>query len=175
MPTVISDSSTLIHLGGIGRLALLRELCGQIIIPPAVWREVVEEGKGRAGAAEVETAQKAGWIVLLPPTNEPLAFSLKRDLDEGEAEAIALALEHQADLILLDESEMRERQPKGTVSLGCTQCHQGRTAVVAALPPISPARWMQQPCRSAPAPSVFRWGAAEGPHPADRSPGRSTG
>ena len=107
MPTVISDSSTLIHLGGIGRLALLRELYGQIIIPPAVWREVVEEGKGRAGAAEVETAQKSGWIVLLPPTNEPLAFSLKRDLDEGEAEAIALALEHQADLILLDESDAR--------------------------------------------------------------------
>lgn len=104
---VISDSSTLIHLSAIGRLALLRELYGQIIIPPAVWREVVDEGRGRAGAAEVRAARKSGWIALLPPSNEPLAYSLKRDLDEGEAEAIALALEHQADLILLDESDAR--------------------------------------------------------------------
>ena len=104
---VISDSSTLIHLSDIGRLGLLRELFGQITIPPAVWREVVEEGKGRAGAAEVEAARKSGWIVLLPPSNEPLSFSLKRDLDEGEAEVIALALEQRAGLILLDESDAR--------------------------------------------------------------------
>jgi hypothetical protein len=33
--------------------------------------------------------------------------SLKKDLDKGEAEAITLALESRADLILLDESEAR--------------------------------------------------------------------
>jgi len=40
--------------------------------------------------------------------NEPLVHLLKRDLDEGEAEAIALAVERQADLLLLDESDARE-------------------------------------------------------------------
>jgi hypothetical protein len=46
---VICDSSSLIHLAGIGRLGLLRELYGKLIVPAAVWREVVEEGKGRPG------------------------------------------------------------------------------------------------------------------------------
>jgi len=42
---VVSNSSTLIHLSAIGRLVLLKDFYGQIIIPPAVWKEVVEEGE----------------------------------------------------------------------------------------------------------------------------------
>lgn len=107
MPLVLSDSSTLIHLAAIGRLPLLREIYQKIAIPAAVWREVVEEGKRRAGAAEVEAARKSGWIEVLLPTNEPLVHLLKRDLDEGEAEVLALAIERQADLVLLDETDAR--------------------------------------------------------------------
>ena len=107
MPLVISDSSTLIHLADIGRLSLLKEFYGKIIIPPAVWREVVEEGKGRAGAAEVEEARRAKWIEVVLPVDEPFLRLLRRDLNEGEAEVIALALAQQADLVLLDESEAR--------------------------------------------------------------------
>lgn len=33
--------------------------------------------------------------------------SLKQDLDNGEAEVIALGIEHQAELVLLDETEAR--------------------------------------------------------------------
>ena len=62
MGLIISDSSTLIHLASIGRLALLKAFYGQVVVPPAVWREVVEQGKGRAGAGEVEQARQAGWI-----------------------------------------------------------------------------------------------------------------
>jgi uncharacterized protein len=51
---------------------------------------------------------QTGWIVMMPPTNEPLLRLLKRDLDEGESEAIALAIERQADLILLDETDARQ-------------------------------------------------------------------
>lgn len=107
MPLVISNSSTLIHLATIGRLALLKEFYGKITIPPAVWKEVVEEGKGRAGVTEVEEARQGGWIEVSSPTDELMLRLLKRDLDDGEAEVIALALEHQADLVLLDESEAR--------------------------------------------------------------------
>jgi len=107
MPLVISDSSTLIHLSVIGRLDLLKEFYGKITIPPAVWREVVEEGKGRAGAVEVEEARQAKWIEVMPPGDEPFLRLLRRDLNEGEAEVIALALAQQADLVLLDESEAR--------------------------------------------------------------------
>lgn len=49
MPTVVSNSSTLIHLAKIGLLDLLREQFGHVIVPEAVWREVVEEGAARGG------------------------------------------------------------------------------------------------------------------------------
>jgi predicted nucleic acid-binding protein len=54
MDSVVSDSSTLIHLAAIGRIALLKEFYGHVMVPPAGWREVVEQGAGRAGAVEVE-------------------------------------------------------------------------------------------------------------------------
>lgn len=107
MPLVLSDSSTLIHLTAIGRLALLKEIYQKITIPTAVWREVVEEGKRRAGAAEVEAARQLGWIEVMSPANKPLVHLLTRDLDEGEAEVLALAIERQADLVLLDETDAR--------------------------------------------------------------------
>ncbi len=56
---VVSNSSPLITLAKIGKLNILKELFGQIIIPKAVWVEVVEKGRGKPGAEEVE---KASWI-----------------------------------------------------------------------------------------------------------------
>lgn len=108
MGLVISDSSTLIHLASIGRLALLKAFYSQIVVPPAVWREVVEQGKGRAGAGEVEQARRAGWIKVVAPVDEVLLQLLVRELDDGESEVIALAVERQASLVLLDESEARD-------------------------------------------------------------------
>jgi predicted nucleic acid-binding protein/dienelactone hydrolase len=104
---VVCDSSTLIHLSAIGRLHLLKDLYGTLTIPAAVWREVVEEGSGRSGVAEVAVARRDGWIEILSATNEPLLRSLKHELDEGEAEVIALAIEKEANLVILDESEAR--------------------------------------------------------------------
>jgi len=108
MVSVISDSSTLIHLAAIDRLDLLQTFFQRVTIPPAVWREVVEEGGGRAGAAEVAQARQAGWISLAEPTDSALLRLLKRDLDDGEAEAISLSLEQGAALLLVDETDARE-------------------------------------------------------------------
>jgi predicted nucleic acid-binding protein len=104
---VVSDTSTLIHLAAIGRLDLLRELYEHITVPSSVWREVVEQGEGRAGAVEVERARQVGWIGVETPTDTALLRLLKRDLDDGESEVIALAYERQASLVLLDESDAR--------------------------------------------------------------------
>ena len=104
---VISDSSTLIHLAAIGRLGLLKEFYGRITVPPLVWREVVEQGGGRAGAVEVEQARQAGWIEVLAVADAGMLQLLRRDLDDGESEVIALAVEQRADLVLLDESDAR--------------------------------------------------------------------
>ena len=103
----ISDASTLIHLAKINRLALLKEFFECLTIPPAVWREVVEQGKGRSGVIEVEQARQAGWIAIVTPVDRALLKLLQRDLDDVESEVIALAIELDAKLLLLDESDAR--------------------------------------------------------------------
>jgi len=104
---VIGDSSTLIHLSAIGRFALLKDLYGRLTVTPAVWREVVDQGKGRTGVADLEAAREHGWLEVRMPANQPLVHSLRHELDEGEAEVIALAVEHPGSLALLDESDAR--------------------------------------------------------------------
>lgn len=108
MAGTISNSSTLIHLAAIGHINLLCRFYDEILVPPAVWEEVVEKGQGRAGAKEVEKAADAGWLKVKGAKNKELIRSLKRELDKGEAETIALALEQKADIILLDESYARK-------------------------------------------------------------------
>ena len=51
MPEAISDSSTLIHTARIGRLGILKNFYDLILITPGVWKEVVEEGRGRSCAS----------------------------------------------------------------------------------------------------------------------------
>jgi len=103
---VISDSSVLIGLSSIDQLHLLKELLhDEIFIPGAVWHEVVETGAGRPGAKCIESA---GWITVRQVIETDLLCLLKNDLDSGEAEAIALAKEIHAELILLDERAARK-------------------------------------------------------------------
>ncbi len=102
---VISNSSPLINLSIIGRLNLLERKFSEIIIPEAVWREVVVDGVGKPGAKEVE---QAGWIKVHDVKDRKLVISLKQYLDDGESEAIALALEMGAGLVLLDERDARD-------------------------------------------------------------------
>lgn len=51
---------------------------------------------------------QAGWISVAEPTDTALLRLLKRDLDDGEAEAIALSVEQEEALLLLDEADGRE-------------------------------------------------------------------
>jgi len=103
--TVVSNASPLINLARIGQLDLLRQVYGEVWIPEAVRREVVEEGAGQPGAQEVQAAK---WIKTQTITNGPLVQALRQELDAGEAEAIVLALETSADVLLMDERLGRE-------------------------------------------------------------------
>jgi predicted nucleic acid-binding protein len=107
MPEVVCDSSTLIHLARINRIILLRDFHGKIILSPAVWKEVVDEGQGRPGSSELKVARDSGWIEVIAPENKPLIQMLERELHKGESETIALAAEMYADLVFLDESDAR--------------------------------------------------------------------
>lgn len=100
----MSNSSILIALSTIGQLSLLNHRFPDgILVPQAVWREVVETGN-RPGAQEVASAL---WVTVYEVTNKPLISLLRLELDEGEAEAIALSCEQPAETILLDEKNAR--------------------------------------------------------------------
>lgn len=101
---VVSNTSPIINLAAVGQLDLLRQLYGKVIIPQAVYHEIAVLGTGQPGAMEVQTL---GWIETKPVRNRTLAMALQAELDEGEAETIALALELQANLLLLDERRGR--------------------------------------------------------------------
>jgi len=103
--SVVSNASPLINLARIGRLELLPQLYGELIVPEAVWHEVVVEGAGQPGAEEIEAAS---WIQVQQTKNRELVLALRQELDAGEAEAIALALETEADFLLMDEHLGRE-------------------------------------------------------------------
>lgn len=99
---VVSDSSPLITLAAVGELDLLRGLFGEVLIPGAVWNEVVQAD--RPGAKAVTTAE---WIRTVPAPDDSFLLALRTELDTGEAEAIALAYELRADTLLLDERSAR--------------------------------------------------------------------
>jgi len=86
---------------------LLREFHREVLIPPAVLREVIEQGQGYPETPLIERAVQDGWLQQKPLQDENLASLLKLYLGAGEAEAIALAVQEQPDVLLLDDSEAR--------------------------------------------------------------------
>lgn len=97
---VVSDTSVLVNLAWLNQLDILPTLYGEVIIPTAVWEEVVISGADKVGSREIA---QATWVKHKSPTNTSLINSLRQTLDSGEAEGIALALELEADLLLIDE------------------------------------------------------------------------
>ncbi len=58
---VVANSTPLIELSKIRQLELLRDVYGSIIIPEEVYTEVVIDGAGESGAAEVAAAQESNY------------------------------------------------------------------------------------------------------------------
>jgi len=105
MPAV-SNTSPLLNLAIIGWLALLKEQFETIFIPPAV-REELRIESDLPGSKVIGEAIEAGWIQIEQVRDMAFVKVLRRELDKGESEAIALALQAQADWTLLDEKEGR--------------------------------------------------------------------
>ena len=104
---VVSDTSPITNLAAIGQLDLLQRLYTCIIIPIAVYNEMVTVGKPVPGAIEVQTLP---WIQTQVVADRQRVITIQEsqeNIDLGEAEAIALALELKADLLLMDERRGR--------------------------------------------------------------------
>lgn len=106
MPAV-SNTSPIFNLACIGRLDLLRTLFQETWIPSGVETELIQVPDA-AIRGRVEQARNAGWLKVRPTIEADLVKLLTVDLHQGEAEAIALALETKADWLLIDEKEGRE-------------------------------------------------------------------
>ena len=98
---VVSDTSPLSYLHQIGRLQVLSNLYGEVMMPPAVEKELRAAGEIHA---------KLDWTLLhvVAPRDREKIDELLADLDLGETEAIVLAQELRADLLLIDEASGRE-------------------------------------------------------------------
>lgn len=108
MPTAVSDSSVLIHLSAIGQFALLPVFFSEVRVPDAVWCEVVVQGRSYPVVKEMQSAVQQGWLKVVAPGNAPLVQTLRQNLHDGEAGAIALAVETSPDFLLMDETDGRE-------------------------------------------------------------------
>ena len=104
---VVSNASPLIALSTIDLLDTLAKLYGNIHIPQAVNKEVIAAGQGRPGSQEVATAQ---WIICHAVADQWSVAQLQAStgLDRGESEAIILANELNASLIILDDKDARQ-------------------------------------------------------------------
>jgi len=102
---VVCDSSPIIGLSAVGKLSFLQRLYGKILIPVSVAREITTGNSGQPGADEL---QSSDWITIQTVGDSVLLRALDGELDRGEAEAIALAVELRAELLLVDERRARK-------------------------------------------------------------------
>jgi predicted nucleic acid-binding protein len=101
---VVSDTSPVLNLARIGRLELLPSLYHQVLIPSAVFEELTASKTELPPAIDFASLP---WLIVATAKDQNRVRKLREDLDPGEAEAIVLAIENRADLLLVDERRGR--------------------------------------------------------------------
>ena len=101
---VVSDTSPILNLARIGRLELLESLFHQVLIPSAIHDELNASQRDLPPAIDFASET---WLVVATANDQKRVQELCANLDLGEAEAIVLALERGAELLLVDERRGR--------------------------------------------------------------------
>jgi predicted nucleic acid-binding protein len=113
---VISDTSPVRYLVLIGQVELLPALYTEVLIPQAVADELRQPATPELVRGWI--AHRPSWLRVVPPTAGPAPAS-PVDLDRGEHDAIVLALQLKADLVLMDEREgVEEARRLGLIVTG---------------------------------------------------------
>jgi predicted nucleic acid-binding protein len=99
---VVSDSSPVVALARIGRLELLPKLYQRVLIPTSVHRELT-----RPHRRFPLDPDSWPWLTVRA-VQDPGRVQELGHLDPGEAEAIVLAIEVNADVLLVDERKGRK-------------------------------------------------------------------
>ncbi|MBR2215536.1 MAG: DUF3368 domain-containing protein [Selenomonadaceae bacterium] len=101
MRKVVVNSSPLIALCGIGKLGLLREIYGEIAIPLAVYQEISAK---QDSLCKHYIDNAAEWVRICQIRNTLAKRLFKAKLHAGEVEAMILAQEQNADLLIIDDA-----------------------------------------------------------------------
>lgn len=114
--TVVADSGPLIALAKIEALHLLHELYGLVVTGPIVYTEAVTAGlaMNAADALALQGAYQKGTLTI----QTPLDVSLPRPdlLHEGETESVQLAIELEAEWLLMDDLRARRVAQRNLVA-----------------------------------------------------------
>lgn len=100
---IVCDTSPLLYLHQIKQLELLEKLSDRVLAPPGV---VSELEQGRAIGVDAPDPTKLDWIVVEGPASTD-ALRLVTDLGRGETEVLALALEREKAIAVLDDRVAR--------------------------------------------------------------------
>ena len=112
MPCVVADTSPLFYLAKLDRLTLLRELYQSVNVPEVVWRETLAATEKHPEILPTLTAARSdGWLIV-SRLHLPHALPGLGMLDAGEREAIELANELHADLLIVDDEAGRNAAAK---------------------------------------------------------------
>jgi hypothetical protein len=105
---VVSNTSPILNLAIIDQLDLLRSQFDDVLIPPAVLAELKPE-TNLPGSSSIRRVLEAGWLYVTELAETRLSQALSLELDDGEAAAIALALQQGIQQILMDERDGRAK------------------------------------------------------------------
>jgi len=101
---VVSDTSPLLNLALIDRLDLLRTQFADVTVPRQVWDELTEGDEGLDALREL---RDDNLLKIVDVGRSDLFVEIFHELDLGETASICYAVEHDADLVLLDERDGR--------------------------------------------------------------------
>ena len=100
----VVNTSVLIALGKLGYLRLIRKLFDKLVIAESVFEEI----KDSEVFTQVSELTGTGFAEVAKSSKRELLDMLSSSLGKGEAETIALALELEADVALLDDLRARK-------------------------------------------------------------------
>ena len=102
---VVCNTSPLRYLITVGQSDLIQSLFGHVLIPRGVEAELTHPSAPTV--VRQWMAQRPAWIDVSDLVTPP-ELALLQYLDAGEAEAIQLAIDIKADLLIMDERSGRE-------------------------------------------------------------------
>ena len=112
---MVADTGPIIAFARIGRLDLLRQVVGELLIPAAVYEELTGRGHERPGAAEVIRGE---WIQRRIVGDYAKVAQLPPVLHAGEREAMVLAEELHAPLLIDEQRGRNMATARGVTVLG---------------------------------------------------------